>query len=102
MPTIYKPKKQQQKIGNHYDSERRKIYNSERWKRLRAWKFTNSPLCEICLQQDIVTPAEDIHHIISFMSTDDPIQRKFLAYDYDNLQSLCKQCHQRRHNSKAL
>lgn len=102
MPTIYKPKKQQSKTGNQYDSERRKIYDSARWKRLRAWKFTCSPLCEVCLQKDIVTPAEDIHHIVSFMSTDDPMKRKFLAYDYDNLQSLCKACHQGIHNLKAL
>lgn len=102
MPTIYKPKKQQQKTGNQYDSERRKIYDSERWKHLRAWKYVNSPLCEVCLQKDIVTPAEDIHHIVSFMSTNDPVQRVFLAYDYDNLQSLCKRCHQSIHNSKVL
>lgn len=102
MPTIYKPKRQQNKTGNQYDTERRKIYDSERWQRLRAWKFANSPLCEVCLQKEIITPTEDIHHIVSFMSTDDPTQRKFLAYDYDNLQSLCKQCHQSIHNSKAL
>ena len=37
MPTIYKPQKQQQKKSdNYYDAERRKIYNSDRWRRLRA------------------------------------------------------------------
>lgn len=102
MPTIYKhPKKKQQNKGNQYNVERRKIYNSERWKRLRAWKFTNNPLCEVCKLKDIVTPAEDIHHIVSFMSTDDPVQRRFLAYDYDNLMSLCKSCHQSIHNRKG-
>lgn len=100
MPTIYRPKKKQPKSGNQYDAERRKIYNSERWRRLRAWKFACDPLCELCLQKDVVAPTEDIHHIVSFMSTDNPEQRKFLAYDYENLQSLCKQCHQRVHNSR--
>lgn len=102
MPTIYKPKRKQTSNSNQYDRERRKIYDSERWRRLRAWKFASDPLCEVCLLKNIVTPAEDIHHIVSFMSTDDTIQRKFLAYDYDNLQSLCKQCHQGIHNLKAL
>lgn len=99
MPTIYKPQKQQKKSDNNfYDIARRKIYNSERWRRLRAWKFACNPLCEMCLKEDKVVPAEDVHHIVSFMSTDDPNQRTFLAYDYDNLMSLCKQCHQSIHN----
>lgn len=101
MPTIYKPPKNLQKNNNQYDSERRKIYNSERWRRLRAWKFASDPLCEMCLKEDKVVPAEDIHHIVSFMSTDDPEQRIFLAYDYENLMSLCKQCHQKVHNKKG-
>ncbi len=83
-----------------YDTERRRIYNSTRWQRLRDLKFRNDPLCERCAEAGIVRPAEDIHHIVSFMSTDDPEKRRFLAYDYDNLQSLCKQCHQRIHNAK--
>lgn len=101
MPTICKPQKQQKKSDNYYDAERRKIYNSDRWRRLRAWKFACSPLCEMCLKENKTTPAEDIHHITSFMSTDDPVQRAFLAYDYDNLMSLCKKCHQAVHNKKG-
>ena len=52
----------------------------------------------MCLKENKTTPAEDIHHISSFMSTDDPVQRNQLAYDYDNLMSLCKKCHQAAHN----
>lgn len=101
MPTINKPKKKPRKNNGQYDAERRKVYNSERWRKLRAWKFACSPLCEICLSKGAITPAEDIHHIVSFMSTNDPDQRIFLAYDYDNLMSLCKKCHQRIHNEKG-
>lgn len=100
MPTISRPKKGQKKTGDFYDTERRKIYNSERWRRLRAWKFACNPLCEVCLSKDVVTPAEDIHHIVSFMSVDNPDQRIFLAYDFDNLMSLCKKCHQNIHNKR--
>lgn len=100
MPTIYKPQKPQKKNDNFYDAERRKIYNSERWRRLRAWKFASNPLCEMCLKDNKVVPAEDIHHIVSFMSTDDTTQRYSLAYDFDNLMSLCKQCHQKVHNKR--
>lgn len=99
MPTIYKPKKPQKKSENNFhDTERRKIYNSERWRRLRAWKFACNPLCEMCLKENKIIPAEDVHHITSFMSTDNPEHRNYLAYDYDNLMSLCKQCHQNVHN----
>lgn len=99
MPTIYKPKKSRKRDEkNFHDAERRKVYNTERWRRLRAWKFACNPLCEMCLKDDKVVPAEDIHHVVSFMSTDDPAQRNFLAYDFDNLMSLCKQCHQAVHN----
>lgn len=101
MPTINKPKKKPQKNNGQYDTERRKIYNSERWRKLRAWKFACNPLCELCLQEDMTVPAEDVHHTVSFMSTDDPVQRVALAYDFDNLMSLCKQCHQRIHNKKG-
>lgn len=99
MPTIYKPKKEK-KENNQYNAERRKIYNSERWRRLRAYKFAADPLCEMCLKDNKTVVAEDIHHITSFMSTEDKYQRLHLAYDFDNLMSLCKQCHGIVHSNK--
>lgn len=99
MPTINKPaRKKIQRSDNSYEKARRKIYQSERWRRLRAWKVVNDPLCELCLKEGRTVLAEDVHHIVSFMSTDDETQRNYLAYDYDNLMSLCKQCHQLIHN----
>jgi 5-methylcytosine-specific restriction protein A len=55
----------------------------------------------MCLQEGKVVPAENIHHVVSFMSTDNPEQRMFLAYDYDNLMSLCRVHHQEVHNRTA-
>lgn len=77
-----------------------KIYNSERWRRLRAMKFAISPLCEMCEKDGRVVPAEDIHHIVSFMDVTDPEQRYLLAYDLNNLMSLCKRHHQAVHNRR--
>ncbi len=74
-----------------------KIYNSQRWRDLRAWKMTNDPLCEECDKKGRVTPTEDVHHEVSFMSTDDPVERNRLAYDYENLMSVCKECHAEKH-----
>lgn len=100
MPTIYKPKGKKTNVNSYMEEERKKIYRSERWKRLRALKFANNPLCELCQKEGRTTPAEDIHHIVSFMTATDPGTRYQLAYDYDNLMSLCKQCHQRQHNGE--
>ena len=58
----------------------------------------SNPLCEVCLAKDIITPAIDIHHIDSFMNYEG-LKRLDKAFNYDNLQSLCKECHQRLHNS---
>lgn len=97
MPIIYKPKKNN---GNESikRKERMKIYNSARWRQLRALKMLNSPLCEMCLAKGRITPVDDVHHKTSFMSTDDSVRRNFLAYDYDNLMSVCDECHQKIHN----
>lgn len=98
MPTIYKPKKAKKKEKKLYEEERRKIYKSTRWRKLRALKIAEQPLCEMCLAEGKTTIAEDVHHIQSFMSTDDKVLRIALAYDYENLMSICKTHHQMIHN----
>ncbi|WP_321331904.1 HNH endonuclease signature motif containing protein [uncultured Bacteroides sp.] len=82
---------------SNVEANRKKIYDSVRWRRLRTLKFANNPLCELCEKKGLVTPAEDIHHIVSF-NVDDSMKRYWLAYDYNNLMSLCKPCHQNIHN----
>lgn len=76
------------------------VYNTARWKRLRLVKLKNNPLCEICEKKGITKMADDVHHIQSFMSVDDPEARKALAFDYDNLMSLCDECHSEIHKRK--
>lgn len=98
MPTINKGKKEKSKSVNR--AERIKVYNSSRWKKLRIAKLMKDPLCEMCLQKGIITAATDSHHKISFLSTDDSNKRLELAFDYDNLMSICKVCHQLIHNGK--
>lgn len=96
MPTIYKSKRQRLNEGKR--KERMQIYNTARWRELRRIKFMNDPLCEMCLKEGVATPADDVHHIQSFMIVDDLAQRKEIAFDYNNLMSLCDKCHQRMHN----
>ena len=97
MPTIYKPKPKK-KATDAKRKERQNIYQSTRWQRLRALKIADQPLCEMCLKEGRYKAAEDVHHIVSFVGKSRNEQYR-LAYDYDNLVTLCKQCHTRIHNS---
>ncbi|KAA6338638.1 hypothetical protein EZS27_013381 [termite gut metagenome] len=100
MPTIYKPKKKYKREVTDKRAERSDIYNTPQWKRLRNAKYIENPLCERCLEKGIIKPAEHIHHIISFMQTDNQLRRLELAFDYSNLQALCTDCHNEIHNHK--
>lgn len=101
MPTIKKTIKKHPRRTDSYNVARRKVYQSQRWRTLRLLKLSECPLCERCSKVGDVVPAIDVHHVVSFMSTDDPVKRVALAYDYDNLMSLCKECHQYIHNSRG-
>lgn len=96
MPTINKPRKPNKRSTKRI--ERMQIYNTARWRELRHAKMMNNPLCEQCLKEGRVTTSNDIHHIQSFMSAEARIDRLSLAFDYSNLMSLCKECHQKMHN----
>ncbi len=64
-----------------------RFYNSTRWKRARAVKLGREPLCEEHLKQKRTVVATQVHHKISRK------ERPDLAYDIDNLESLCVSCH---------
>ena len=70
------------------------IYNTPRWKRLRAAKVRNNPLCEDCEREGRVTLTEEVHHIVGIEVNPD------LAFDYDNLMSLCVHHHSLRDKKK--
>lgn len=105
MPTIYKPKKKKvtnnQAFYQQRRKERQKIYNTDRWRKLRLNYLSQHPLCEECLKRGIIKSAQDIHHVISFMTTDDMCEREKLAFDSSNLQALCRDCHCEKHNKKG-
>jgi 5-methylcytosine-specific restriction endonuclease McrA len=62
-----------------------------RWRKLRARKLAEDPLCEHCLVKDMVTAASEVDHIIRHQGQSDP-----LFWLWSNLQSLCKPCHSRK------
>lgn len=95
MPYLNKSKKKV--VPSINKQERDKIYQTTKWKDLRIAKLIQQPLCEICLEKEMITPAIDVHHIDSFTKYEG-IMKLQKAYDFSNLMSLCKQCHQLIHN----
>jgi len=57
------------------------------WARIRNRYAAAHPLCEECYKRGILTPMEEVHHIL-------PLSRGGTHAD-DNLMSLCKSCHSR-------
>lgn len=74
------------------------FYNKKEWKELRNLKISNNPLCEICYKEGRLVPAQCVDHIIPV--TLENVSDKF--YDYQNLQSLCNNCHyEKTHGRKT-
>lgn len=77
---------------------RQKIYGNPKWRKLRDTQLMAHPLCELCEKQGIIKVGIDVHHIKSFMTGTTLFEQQLLAYNPDNLQTLCKECHQLIHN----
>ena len=93
MPYLKKSNYRRPKENNN-----KEVYNKQRWRKLRKLYFMEHPLCEFCLKLGKVTPAEDIHHKNSPFNYEG--NHKFaVAFDYDNLISLCKVHHQFLHRN---
>lgn len=65
--------------------ERNKLYDSKWWKRIRKSKLKRNPVCEVCQRRE----ATEVHHLKP--------AREFpeLAFEMENLQSICRSCHAR-------
>ena len=70
-----------------------KLINSYTWQKIRHKKFVANPICEMCASKGIVRATEEIHHIVPVEDGNDESEMRRLAYDFNNLQSLCKECH---------
>ena len=96
MPTI-KLIKSKPRLITYNKSLYQRIYQSRRWRRLRAFKFANNPVCELCALAGETTVATEIHHIKPFDVAKNDDELFDLAYDYDNLVSVCTPHHKYLH-----
>ena len=67
----------------------RHLYGRARWKALRHHQLARFPLCAFCLRREIVEVATTVDHTSPHKGDLD------LFHDPENLQSLCKPCHDR-------
>ncbi len=63
------------------------LYNTKRWYRMRHYQLRSHPLCAMCAKLARVTPATIADHIRAHRGNEE------LFFDPENLQSLCKPCH---------
>ena len=75
-----------------------KYYQSPKWKELRAYKFANTPYCEVCDRQSIVKECDEIHHKIPFLTGKTEEEKWSLLLDYNNLISCCSYHHHLFHD----
>lgn len=76
-----------------------KFYKSTAWQNCRdAYASSKHYLCEECMKKGIYTPGEIVHHRIhiSPSNIDDPS----ITLSWDNLQLLCRSCHERVHRQR--
>ena len=78
----------------------RKFYSSKAWQECRNEYMKRAHyLCENCLRKGIYKPAEIVHHIIEI----DPItiERPEIALNFDNLEAVCRECHDMYHDNRG-
>ena len=61
-------------------------YNTKPWDRRRKLQLRQQPLCEICLREGRLEPAEIADHV-------QPHRGDYNLFRLGPLQSLCKKCH---------
>lgn len=77
-------------------SEYRKLYKTARWRRIRDAKLRQDPLCQWCLEDDIVELATEVHHADGGHKGD---VDKFWSGPFV---STCKPCHASRGQREDL
>jgi 5-methylcytosine-specific restriction enzyme A len=78
------------------DQEAKAFYNSKAWKVCRDLVLKRDDfICVKCFEKNVMRKADVVHHIVHFKN--DPS----LAFDLDNLISLCNSCHNKEHPEKG-
>ena len=77
--------------------DKAEIYNSREWKALRIEKLRANPICEMCEKERVVRSSRCVHHIIPIETAKTKQHMRELAFNPNNLMSLCFECHAKIH-----
>lgn len=73
------------------------VYANPEWKKARRQAIVNAGgLCEHCKKKGRVTKGREVDHIVEL--TDENKSDWNIAYNPDNLQYLCSDCHNHKHD----
>lgn len=73
------------------------FYKSRRWQETRAAYIASvGGLCERCLKKGLYHPAVIVHHKVYI--TPDNIHNPEITLNWDNLEALCRRCHEDEHS----
>jgi 5-methylcytosine-specific restriction endonuclease McrA len=70
----------------------RSWYNHQSWRRRAKHQLRTEPLCWACLAKDRVTPATVADYVVDH-------EGDYTSFRLGALQSLCHDCHERKHAS---
>ena len=77
------------------------FYTTRAWRNCReAYAESKGHLCEKCLADGLIVPGEEVHHKIKL--TPDTLRDPTVALNWDNLELLCKECHEKEHGKHRL
>lgn len=104
MPTIYQPPKKKKDAGRVYRSDRNRdnanykwVYNTSTWRSLRLAYIAEHVFCERCKEAGKLVLGEHVHHKIPIDKGKTRLAKELLGFDYNNLESLCRECHRIEH-----
>lgn len=87
MPKAQRPKwMPERKAHEGRIKTNREVYGTNRWTMLARLHKSHNPICVACEAQGMVSPAEVTDHTL-------PINKGGAPWDWVNLQSLCRRCH---------
>lgn len=74
----------------------KEFYSSKAWQQVRrTYKQSKQGLCERCLANGLIVPADEVHHKIRL--TKQNINDPSIALNFSNLEALCESCHDKEH-----
>ena len=75
------------------------FYKSRRWQQTRAnYIKSQGGLCERCLKKGLYKPAVIVHHKVYL--TAETIHNPEIALSWNNLEALCRECHEDEHRGQ--